>query len=103
MKLTDNKGNFSFISLDDYYQCGNATIYFTDMSSGHTSAVYDYGDGIIESTNLGSQVSHTYVDTGNFQVLLTVTSLEGCTSTVSHNIIIDPAFLIYIPTAFYAA
>ena len=49
---------------------------------------------------MGGQLSHTYVDTGNYQVLLTVTSADGCTTTVGHTIIIDPAFLIYIPTGF---
>ena len=45
-------------------------------------------------------LSHTFSDTGSYQVLYIVTSADGCTSLVSHTIIIDPAFLFYIPTAF---
>ena len=90
--------NFSF--MPQPADINNPTIYFTDMSSGHIAGIYDYGDGITEPTILGGQLSHTYVDTGNYQVLLTVTSADGCTTTVGHTIIIDPAFLIYIPTGF---
>jgi gliding motility-associated-like protein len=90
--------NFSF--MPQPADINNPTIYFTDMSSGHISGMYDYGDGITEPTILGGQLAHTYVDTGNYQVLLTVTSADGCTATVGHTIIIDPAFLIYIPTGF---
>ena len=46
------------------------------------------------------QLQHTYLDTGSYQVLYSVTSIDGCVASVSHTIIIDPAFLIYIPTAF---
>jgi len=78
----------------------NPTVYFTDLSSGHVAGIYDFGDGITEPTILGGQLSHTYLDTGSYQVLYSVTSIDGCITSVSHTVIIDPAFLIYIPTAF---
>ena len=64
------------------------------------AGIYDFGDGVIEPTPLGGQLSHTYLDTGSYQVLYSVTSIDGCVASISHTIIIDPAFLIYIPTAF---
>jgi gliding motility-associated-like protein len=78
----------------------NPTVYFTDLSSGHVAGIYDFGDGVTEPTILGGQLSHTYLDTGSYQVLYSVTSIDGCITSVSHTVIIDPAFLIYIPTAF---
>lgn len=90
--------NFSF--MPQPADINNPTIYFTDLSSGHITGIYDYGDGISEPTTLGGEIAHTYTDTGKYQVLFTVNSIDGCSTTVSHTIIIDPAFMIYIPNAF---
>jgi gliding motility-associated-like protein len=90
----------SFSFMPQPVDINNPTVYFTDLSSGHVAGVYDFGDGITEPTMLGGQLSHTYLDTGSYQVLYSVTSIDGCIASVSHTIIIDPAFLIYIPTAF---
>jgi len=89
-----------FLPTPQRADINNPTISFTDLASGHIAGIYDYGDGITEPAILGGQLSHTYLDTGSYQVLYSVTSIDGCTATVGHTIIIDPAFLIYIPTAF---
>ena len=90
----------SFSFMPQPIDINNPTVYFTDLSSGHVAGVYDFGDGITEPTVLLGQLQHTYLDTGSYQVLYSVTSIDGCVASVSHTIIIDPAFLIYIPTAF---
>ena len=91
--------NFSFTPQPtDIYNPINS---FTDLSSGHVDGEYDFGDGTpITMSMPGEKLSHTFSDTGSYQVLYIVTSADGCTSLVSHTIIIDPAFLFYIPTAF---
>ncbi len=90
----------SFSFMPQPADINNPTIYFTDMSSGLITGMYDFGDGTTLPSVLGGQLSHTYLDTGSYQVLYTATSTDGCTATVGHTIIIDPAFLIYIPTGF---
>ena len=127
---TNTAGNYTLISVTDFNGCdavnisgvatvvvnplpvasfsfmpqpidiNNPTVYFTDLSSGHVSGIYDFGDGITAPTVLLGQLQHTYIDTGSFQVLYSVTSADGCVASVGHTIIIDPAFLIYIPTGF---
>ena len=90
----------SFSFMPQPVDLTNPTVYFTDLSSGHIAGIYNFGDGITEPTVLLGQLQHTYLDTGSYQVLYSVTSIDGCVASVSHTIIIDPAFLIYIPTAF---
>lgn len=71
--------------------CSPAVINLTGQSQGATQMLWDMGDGI---TLIGTNVSHTYVNTGNtdvtYTVSLTATSAYGCTSTVQHAIVIHP-------------
>ena len=90
----------SFSYMPQPIDINNPIVYFTDLSSGHVAGMYDFGDGTNAPGVLGGELAHTYLDTGSYQVLYTATSTHGCTATVGHTIVIDPAFLIYIPTAF---
>ncbi len=63
-------------------QSGSYTADFIDTSwtsSGSiTSWAWDFGDG---STSNLQNPSHTYATTGNYQVCLTITGINGCTDT----------------------
>jgi gliding motility-associated-like protein len=76
-------------------------ITFTDHSSvatgGITNWLYDMGDGTSETI---PSPTHTYRDTLTYYVTQIVTTDMGCSDTVTHAIVIDPEFTIYVPTGF---
>jgi gliding motility-associated-like protein len=77
----------------------NPLIYFVDQSLFHVSGVWDFGDGNTALSNF-DKITHTFGDTGTYIVALEVMTDSGCVVTAYQTIIIDPAFIIYIPTAF---
>jgi gliding motility-associated-like protein len=77
----------------------NPHITFTNFSFGHTSAIWDFGDGSTLNDTI-SRFLHTYNDTGHYKINLAVSNEFGCTDTIAYTIIIDPIFIIYIPNAF---
>lgn len=76
-------------------------ITFTDLSSVATGNItnwlYDMGDGTVLTD---ASPTHTYRDTLTYLVQQIVTTDFGCTDTVTHAVVIDPEFTIYVPTAF---
>jgi len=77
----------------------NSKITFIDISSNHASGFWDFGDGNIDFTNF-DLLTHTYLDTGTYEVMLQIESDSGCISTAYQTIIIAPDFLVYIPDGF---
>ena len=77
----------------------NPEITFIDLSTGHLNGTWDFDDGYTSSTNF-DKLTHTYSDTGTFQVSLTIVSDSGCTDIAWQPITISPIFNIYIPNAF---
>ncbi len=68
----------------------NNSFSFTNTSSlpGETLTYHwDFGDG--SSSNLQTPV-HQYTSSGNYNVVLTVTSPTGCTDNISHSLIVFP-------------
>ena len=74
-------------------------IYFEDKSSNYISAIWNFDDGETQASNFNT-INHIYSDTGNYQVSLTTTSIDGCENTAYQTIIISPTLTIYIPNAF---
>ena len=61
---------------------------FTDASTGNvTEWSWNFGDGSILSTE--QNPVHAYAQTGRYNVTLTVTNTEGCTSTITKPVYID--------------
>ncbi len=57
---------------------------FVNTSIGNiASVVWDFGDG---NTSTVTNSSHTYAATGSYTVTLTITTVEGCSSTTSTSI-----------------
>jgi gliding motility-associated-like protein len=73
-------------------------ISFTDLSKGGDSWKWNFGDQ--NTSTLFNPNPHTYADTGNYQITLTVSTQYGCTNTVQETVIIEPDFVFYIPNAF---
>lgn len=65
--------------------CNPFTVNFTDSTvfgAPITSWTWDFGDG--NTSNLQNP-THTYTTTGNFNVSLTVTDIDGCSRTLTFN------------------
>jgi len=86
----------SFFAVEN--GCDPVAVTFTNTSTpAGVDCTWDFGDG---STGFGcGVVSHNY-DEGIYDVTLTVTTLEGCTASITYPgmIVVDP-----LPTAFFAA
>ncbi|MBT7481331.1 MAG: hypothetical protein HN677_02950 [Flavobacteriales bacterium] len=79
----------------------NPVITFVDQSTGHSFGTWDFDDNTIVSTNFGS-LTHRFSDqySGTYFVELYVETDKGCNSTIVQEIVIDNAFILYIPDAF---
>ncbi|MBK9192445.1 MAG: gliding motility-associated C-terminal domain-containing protein [Crocinitomicaceae bacterium] len=73
----------SFVG-DELLGCDPFTVNFTNLTiPAGANCNWNYGDG---STGLGCDSStHTYLSAGVYDVTLTVTSNEGCTSSTTYN------------------
>jgi gliding motility-associated-like protein len=82
----------------------NPNIQFTDLTTdqyGIASWNWTFNDP--SDSNAVSNLqnpAHTYSDTGTFCPTEIVVNLHGCTDTVTHCLIIDQQFSLYIPDAF---
>lgn len=72
-------------------------INFVNTSLGASTASWQFGD--FDSSNVYNPM-HEYAEPGVYNVLLTVTSVNGCVDTISHPLEILPEFLLYVPNAF---
>lgn len=72
--------------------CAPLIVDFTNTSNGGVSYAWDFGDGSPIDTNYSP--THTYQNLTQFidnnTVLLEVTSANGCTDTISKNIVVYP-------------
>lgn len=63
--------------------CSPLVVQFTDLSTNITSWSWDFGDNSGASTL--PNPAHTYTNSGNFDVCVTMTSASGCTETICKN------------------
>lgn len=80
----------------------NPVIQFTDLSQGNPiSWAWTFGDN---GTDTLQNPIHTYPNDNTgvhiYTVTLSITDVHGCTSTVSHDVEIDPEFTFYVPNCF---
>lgn len=74
------------------------TISFANLSSGDTGWSWDFGD-LTSSTDQSPQ-SHTYADTGKYNVSLIVSNPYSCFDTAYKTITIEPDWAFFIPNVF---
>lgn len=86
---------------------------FVDNSTGAATYSWDFNDGYtmtgtpttvyddLDNTNGPITLpTHTFIDTGYYNVSLTVTSLDGCVSVYNETIYIEGDYAFYTPNAF---
>jgi len=54
----------------------------------------------MDSASTSNPLSHTYADTGTYQITLITATQYGCGDTAHQTVIIEPDFVLYIPNAF---
>jgi gliding motility-associated-like protein len=86
---------------DDTVTIANATINFTNTTSGAVAYVWNFGDNA-SSNNTSTAVnpSHTYTEEGIYCVELIATNSIGCADTTTLCLLVTPEFAFYIPNAF---
>lgn len=77
----------------------NPTIEVTNTSNGSTDCSYDFGDYTGLFTGDCNPI-HTYIDTGTYVITQYIVNQYGCEDTHEQSVRVNPAFSIYIPTAF---
>ena len=80
--------------------CVGAPVQFNDHSAflpaeitGIVSWAWDFGDPAsgANNTSTDQNPTHTYPDDADYSVTLTITTVEGCTSTVTKTVSVNPA------------
>ncbi len=81
----------AMFTVDQPSGCPPLTAGFTNGSTGYTSLLWNFGDGV---TSTVENPSHTYANPGAslayYTVRLTVTSANGCVSYMENNITVYP-------------
>lgn len=73
-------------------------IAIADLSSGTNFWSWEFGDSDTSSST--HPLPHTYADTGTYTITLIASTLFDCKDTAYQNVIIEPDFVFYIPSAF---
>ena len=75
-------------------------ILFTDLSIGANSWLWNFGDNTFNPDTIIQNPTHTYLDTGIFNVWLYVENIYGCKDSIAKPVNIRPDFALFIPNAF---
>jgi gliding motility-associated-like protein len=77
----------------------NTDITFTNLSSSHTSSVWDFDDGSSLLNDNSLSIVHHYANPGDYIIKLEVTSNFGCVASAINSLEIIP-FEYFVPNAF---
>jgi PKD repeat protein len=76
----------------------HADVQFTDQSTGSINTWdWSFGDG---GMSIDPDPAYHYLEPGTWQVSLQVTDDHGCTSSVDHEVQINPVYDVTVPNAF---
>jgi gliding motility-associated-like protein len=76
----------------------NPVISITNVSIGGNFWNWNFGD--TATSFVFNPISHTYADTGVYNITLITSTLHNCIDTAYQTIIIEPNFTFFIPNAF---
>ncbi len=93
------KPDVMFDAVPDSVTILNPEITFTDETISDSIATWNWQFGDGDSSSIKNPV-HEYLDTGTYNILLTITDTNGCFDTVSHRIEILPDYIFFIPNTF---
>jgi gliding motility-associated-like protein len=95
-----------FYNLPEVGDCENNTISFfpSGTSNNVVAWEWDFGDYNANATNPNSSLEekpeHKYVEIGNYDATLIVTTEHGCKDTINKNVFLRECYAFYIPNAF---
>lgn len=78
----------------------NPVIIFTDQSIAATQWNWSFGDFTPPTTSTQQDPTFEYLNPGCYDVVLEVTSVNGCVDDTTNEICIDPDVAIYVPNTF---
>ncbi|RAJ83064.1 gliding motility-associated-like protein [Chitinophaga dinghuensis] len=70
-------------SADVTQSCSFYTATFTDQTPGGTNRIWDFGDGTATVTTSAATITHAYTKAGKFDVKVTVSNINGCSSQLT--------------------
>ncbi len=73
-------------------------ITITDSSIGTDTWSWNFGDW--DTSSVSNPQTHTYADTGTYQIVLIASTQYSCADTTYQTVIVEPDFEVYIPNAF---
>lgn len=88
-----------FVLFPDVTDQLNPIVEVTNTSAGSVDCSYNFGDSSPLITG-DCDPLHTYLDTGTYVVTQYIVNSFGCKDSVQRSVRVNPAFSIYIPTAF---
>jgi gliding motility-associated-like protein len=78
----------------------NPMVQFTDSSTNAATWYWTFGDAVPASSSTDQHPTFTYEQPLCYNVVLEVTSIDGCVDIDSQMVCIDPDVIIYVPNAF---
>jgi gliding motility-associated-like protein len=75
-------------------------ININNLSTGADSWSWIFGGSLMDTSSLQYPPDQTYADTGSYTIRLITNTQYNCPDTSYQTIIIEPDFMLYIPSAF---
>ena len=95
------QANFGYSPNEDCLSSLEATIEVLDYSVGGVTGYWDFGDSTARETYVfGDYLTHTFSDTGNHIITLSIRNDGGCTSEKQVVVCVEPDHRLFIPNAF---
>jgi len=88
----------SFNMSDNRVSLLSSDVLFVNTSDENLFFEWDFDNGVIDSEN--KDISISFENPGNYDVLLYVENDFGCSDEVIHSVQVDDEFNVFVPTAF---
>lgn len=97
--ITNTPGpNAQFNTMPDYItRIPDATYNIIDQSQNAVSWLWDFGDG---NTSTYQNPTHTYENSGSYDIVLIVFDANNCSDTARKNVLVIDGLKIWIPNSF---
>lgn len=96
------QANFSVFPEGECVTIVEPNIEILDFSNNGVSGTWNFGDGFAMPYQEGTDVMHTYRDTGVYVITLTIKNEGGCLSTFQKEVCVEPVITLFAPNALSA-
>ncbi len=93
------KANFGLTPNVECISSLHPDIEILDFSVGATTGYWDFGDGKRVPYEFGEDLSHSYADTGNYVITLSIENEGACPSEFQRVICVKPEHRLFAPNA----